>query len=149
MFTYLLCHCETFHYQQMITFSLFLFSDANQPYFLAATNFFWTASHAIGTYSGVSSRTNTPNPYSGQQHRAHEQLSQQISQKEEFAGIFSEKSCMKREMKTIHLNVGFNRIFLFKKSNKYSKQNNILNNFFFLKKIEFLLKFFWKILGIS
>lgn len=36
-------------------------------YYLAASNFFWSQSHAIGSYSGVSSRTNTPNPYNQHQ----------------------------------------------------------------------------------
>lgn len=45
----------------------------------AATNFFWTASHAIGTYSSVSSRTNTPNlppSVQRQKHQQHQKVDQ-------------------------------------------------------------------------
>lgn len=55
------------------------------PTNLAGSHFFWTTH--VGSYSAVSSRTNTPNPFSGQQQQAHQQQSQQISRKEEYAGI--------------------------------------------------------------
>lgn len=57
---------------------------------LVSSHFYATASHAIGSYSAVSSRTNTPNPFSGQQQQQQQQvqqkLTQQISRKEDFAG---------------------------------------------------------------
>lgn len=61
----------------------------------AATNFFWTASHAIGTYSSVSSRTNTPNlppnvqQQKHQQHQAldqHEKLNRNVRIQDECIG---------------------------------------------------------------
>lgn len=78
-------------FQHMISFSLSfffsLFIDIHNV--LVSSHFYWTASHAIGSYSAVSSRTNTPNPFSGQQQQqqAQQQLSQQINRNEEFAGI--------------------------------------------------------------
>lgn len=54
--------------------------------FVASSHFYWTASHAIGSYSAVSSRTNTPNPHTLQQQQVQHQLSQQLSQRDEFAG---------------------------------------------------------------
>ncbi|XP_055322474.1 PDZ and LIM domain protein Zasp isoform X2 [Sitodiplosis mosellana] len=59
----------------------------NDPREPVSSHFYWTASHAIGNYSAISSRTNTPNPYSGQQQQqqVQQQLSQQISRNEDFA----------------------------------------------------------------
>lgn len=59
---------------------------------LVSSHFYWTASHAIGAHSAVSSRTNTPNPYSGQQQQLsaqHQQLPQQFNQCSELAGTKS------------------------------------------------------------
>lgn len=77
-----------------LSFPLFQPNDLNAflsiHAILASSHFFWTASHAIGSYSAVSSRTNTPNPYCGQQQHVQmqqQQQSQQICRKEEFAGI--------------------------------------------------------------
>lgn len=59
--------------------------------FLVSSHFYWTASHAIGSHSAVSSRTNTPNPYIGQQQQqVQPQQTQQINRKEDFAGIISQ-----------------------------------------------------------
>ncbi|XP_031618529.1 PDZ and LIM domain protein Zasp isoform X2 [Contarinia nasturtii] len=62
----------------------------NDPPEPASSHFYWTASHAIGNYSAVSSRTNTPNPYSAQQQQFQQQQQQQpspqpICRKEDFA----------------------------------------------------------------
>lgn len=55
------------------------------PINLAGSHFFWTTH--VGSYSAVSSRTNTPNPFSGQQQPFHPQISQQLSRREEHTGI--------------------------------------------------------------
>lgn len=77
-------------FQHMISFSLSFFLIIDIHNVLVSSHFYWTASHAIGSYSAVSSRTNTPNPFSGQQQQqqqVQQPLSQQISRNEEFAGI--------------------------------------------------------------
>lgn len=77
-------------FNNLISFSLSLFFYIGNHNFLVSSHFYATASHAIGSYSAVSSRTNTPNPYFGQQQQqqVQQQLSQQqINRNDDFAGI--------------------------------------------------------------